>query len=207
MHCSTHSFSPITCLYLSVCVVWLREGARGRESEAMCVFMCVCECEHTCIWECMCKCVCVRENVCLCLILLPLFPLRISCIIYGPLMNMLISQCAGRGERASPILFLHSSDERGKERGMEKREREKLGKCALLLERKGNQWTRGERRRAEKEKRCKESMWKYIYEIPGVRQISIVAIWTVASPCCAILCWRQMNHPCWGDVERRDWKR
>ena len=38
----------------------------------------------------------------------------------APLMNMLISQRAGRGERASPVLFLHSSDERG----MEKREGE-----------------------------------------------------------------------------------
>lgn len=59
----------------------------------------------------------------------------------GPLMNMLISRRAGRGERASPVLFLHSSDERGKERGMEKRERErgeKLGECVLLLEREGN---------------------------------------------------------------------
>lgn len=30
-----------------------------------------------------------------------------------PLMNMLISRRAERGERASPVLFLHSSDERG----------------------------------------------------------------------------------------------
>lgn len=57
-----------------------------------------------------------------------------------PLMNMLISQRAGRGERASPVLFLHWSDGRGKEKGMEKREgeEERLGKCVLLLERKGN---------------------------------------------------------------------
>lgn len=59
-------------------------------------------------------------------------------------MNMLISRRAGRGERASPVLFLHSSDERGKERGMEKRGGgEKLGKCVLLLERKGNKWKGG----------------------------------------------------------------
>ena len=38
-------------------------------------------------------------------------------------MNMLISRRAGRGERASPVLFLHSSDERG----MEKREGEERG--------------------------------------------------------------------------------
>lgn len=41
----------------------------------------------------------------------------------APLMNMLISRRAGRGERASPVLFLHSSDERG----MEKREGEEGG--------------------------------------------------------------------------------
>lgn len=42
-------------------------------------------------------------------------------------MNMLISRRAGRGERASPVLFLHSSDEKEKERGIESREREKRG--------------------------------------------------------------------------------
>lgn len=49
-------------------------------------------------------------------------------------MNMLISQCAGRGERASPVLFLHSSDERGKERGMEKRERWREKVCVAAGE-------------------------------------------------------------------------
>ena len=74
----------------------------------------------------------VCKNVCPRLILLPLFPLRITCIIYEPLMNMLISRRAVRGERASPVLFLHSSDERGKKRGIQKRELgEKL--AGLLL--------------------------------------------------------------------------
>lgn len=60
-------------------------------------------------------------------------------------MNMLISRRAGRGERASPVLFLHWSDGRGKEKGMEKREGEdeRLGKCVLLMERKGSKWKRG----------------------------------------------------------------
>lgn len=40
-------------------------------------------------------------------------------------MNMLISQCAERGERASPVLFLHSSDERGMEKRERKTERER----------------------------------------------------------------------------------
>lgn len=55
---------------------------------------------------------------------------------------------------------------------------------------------RGETTKGKEGKRCKERVRKYIYEILSVRQMSIVAIWTVASPCCAILCWRQMNHPC-----------
>lgn len=55
-----------------------------------------------------------------------------------PLMNMLISRRAERGERASPVLFLHSSDERGGKREMEKMEREiemgeKLRKSVLHL--------------------------------------------------------------------------
>lgn len=56
-------------------------------------------------------------------------------------MNMVISQRVGRGERASPVLFLHWSDGRGEKKRMEKRvgEEEKGGKCVLLLERKGNE--------------------------------------------------------------------
>ena len=52
------------------------------------VCVCVCVCEHTCIrggcaHACLCVRACACENVCPRLILLPLFPLRISCIIYG----------------------------------------------------------------------------------------------------------------------------
>lgn len=69
-------------------------------------------------------------------------------------MNMLISQCAGRGERASPILFLHSSDEREKERGMEKREREgeegETGKACVAVGEERERVNEWERRRAEK---------------------------------------------------------
>lgn len=94
----------------------------------MCVYLCVVcipvywsACSCVCVLACMCER--VLEDVGPRLLLLPLFPLRISCIIYRPLMNMVISQRAGRGERASPVLFLHSSDEKGKERGVQKRER------------------------------------------------------------------------------------
>lgn len=96
---------------------------RGRESKdvSLCVFICMlCVCLHMGARACARGCGSASHS-------LPLFPLRISCIIYGTLMNMLISRRAGRGERASPVLFLHSSDERGKERGMEKRERERWG--------------------------------------------------------------------------------
>lgn len=74
----------------------------------------------------------------------------------APLMNMLISRRAGRGERASPVLFLHRSDARkgkkkgGKERDGEEEEEDeeerKLGKrVRRFRERRG-----GMRRRAEK---------------------------------------------------------
>lgn len=113
------------------------------------------------------------------------------------LMNMLISRRAGRGERASPVLFLLRSDERGRKRGMEKRERgRERRKMKMMGEKLCVLSERGKKRRAEEENAGRRGVWKYIYEIPGVQQISIVAIWTVASPCCAILCWRQMNHPC-----------
>lgn len=108
--CSTYTFSPITCLYLYVCAVWLRDGVRGRESENVCV--CLFTYKSLCVWWCVCVST-SHSSAC--------FPLRISCIIYEPLMNMLISRRAGRGERASPVLFLHSSDEGGPGRGMEKR--------------------------------------------------------------------------------------
>lgn len=53
----------------------------------VCVYLCVCECMCVSIPAygsvCTCERVCARENVCPRLILLPLFPLRISCIIYG----------------------------------------------------------------------------------------------------------------------------
>ena len=56
----------------------------------MCVYLCVCIPAymeavhvHVCVRACVCLCVYERENVCPRLILLPLFPLRISCIIYG----------------------------------------------------------------------------------------------------------------------------
>lgn len=112
-HCSKHSFSPITCLYLSLCVVWVRGRENKDVSVELCVFFYLCV-------------------SCVPLILLLLFPLQISCIIYVPLMNMLISRRAGRGERASPVLFLHSSDERGMEK-------EEAGKRLLLLERKSGE--------------------------------------------------------------------
>lgn len=82
--------------------------------------MCVRLHTHTRGSLCVHKCVC--KNVCPRLILLPLFPLRISCIIYEALMNMLISRRAGRGERASPVLFLHSSDEREGKREQDREE-------------------------------------------------------------------------------------
>lgn len=72
-------------------------------------------------------CALMCKNVCPRLILLPLFPLRISCIIYGPLMNMLISRRAERGERASPVLFLHLCDERGGKKERDGKEREEDG--------------------------------------------------------------------------------
>lgn len=105
---------------------------------------------------------------------------------------MLISRRAGRGERASPVLFLHWSDGRQKEKGMEKREGEedRLGECVASVK---------EREKVNGGERTKgREGWKergYIYEIRGVKK-SIVAIWTFVSPCCAILCWRQINHPC-----------
>lgn len=90
---------------------------RGRENKDVSVELCVFF--YLCV-------------SCAPLILLLLFPLQISCIIYVPLMNMLISRRAGRGERASPVLFLHSSDERGMEK-------EEAGKRLLLLERKSGE--------------------------------------------------------------------
>lgn len=142
----------------------------------------------------MCAYVCPR------LIRLPLFPLRISCIIYGTLMNMLISQRAGRGERASPVLFLHPSDERGNERVMEKREgeEERLGEGVLL-------WVQMEEsgRQASREgKRWKKRVWKYIYEIPAVRQARIVAIRTVASPCLCYIVLETNESPMLGGAWR-----
>ncbi len=117
-------------------------------------------------------------------------------------MNMLISRHAGRGERASPVLFLHSSDERGKERGMEKREKERegeggeTGKACVAAGEEREEVKEGERRRAEKENARRRECGNTFMKSSAFRQISIVAIWTAASPCCAILCWRQMNHPC-----------
>lgn len=104
-------------------------------------------------------CVRMQGYVCVCprLILPPLFPLRISCIIYELLMNMLISWRAGRGERASPVLFLHSSDERGKKRGIKKGENKRERRFC------GGEGFSGKEGRAEKEKDWKERMWKYIY--------------------------------------------
>lgn len=90
----------------------------------------------------------------------------------APLMNMLISRRAGRGERASPVLFLHRSDARkgkrekkgGKERDGEEEEEEeerKPGKRACRFrERRG-----GSRRRAEK---AGGRVWDYICEILSV---------------------------------------
>lgn len=66
---------------------------------------------------------------------------------------MLISRHAGRGERASPVLFLHSSDERGTERGMEKRETERgeAGNvCVAAVA--GREW-RGKRGKDEGQRR------------------------------------------------------
>lgn len=90
------------------------------------------------------------------------FPLRISCIIYEPLMNMLISRRAGRGERASPVLFLHSSDEGGRGEGWRSGTGGKTGRVWVVGEEGEGISEREERRRAEEEM-LEEKVWKYIY--------------------------------------------
>lgn len=112
-------------------------------------------------------------------------------------MNMLISWRAVRGERASPVLFLHRSDARG--RGREWRKERRRGRVVgggKIQERKKEMWRR---RRRRKKARGRGECEDFICEILEIKTEKAKAEWQSgrkAKPAtCYLARWRQINHP------------